>query len=130
MKYFSEFIQKLIRSSTYHTTNLFIGFQGSIFNGFGDILLTRFYPYFFGRAISQEMGIILKRKKICISYLFMRNLCIKFKTLACTVQKLCYSSKKHAMQKCPKLQRAIIHEVFFRIYTKVNQVIYSSIPIY
>ena len=38
--------------------------------------------------------------------------------------------KKHAMKKCPKLQRAIIHEVFFRIYSQVNQVIYSSIPIY
>ena len=32
--------------------------------------------------------------------------------------------------KCPKLQRAITHEEFFRIYSKVNQVIFSSIQIY
>ena len=28
------------------------------------------------------------------------------------------------------LQRAIIHEVYFKIYSKVNQAIYSSLPIY
>ena len=32
-------------------------------------------------------------------------------------------------EKCPNLQRAITHEIFFRIYSKVNQVIYSSLPI-
>ena len=32
--------------------------------------------------------------------------------------------------KCPKLQRAITHEVFFRIYSKVNQITYLSLPIY
>ena len=32
--------------------------------------------------------------------------------------------------KCPKLQRAITHEVFFRIYSKVIQVIYSPLLIY
>ena len=31
-------------------------------------------------------------------------------------------------EKCPRLQRAITHEVFFRIYSEVIQVIYSSIP--
>ena len=30
-------------------------------------------------------------------------------------------------KKCPNLQRAINHEIFFRIYSKVNQVISSSI---
>ena len=55
------------------TTNLFIKFQGSSFNSFLDILLTR--------------------------------------------------------ETCPNLQRAITHELFFRIYTKVNQVIYASLPI-
>ena len=29
----------------------------------------------------------------------------------------------------PNLQRAITHEIFFRIYSKVNQVIYSSLSI-
>ena len=33
-------------------------------------------------------------------------------------------------EKCPKLQKAITHEVFFKIYSKVNQVFYSSLPIY
>ena len=63
MKYFSEFIQKLIRSSTHHTS-LFIKFQGSSFNSY-------FYRYFadkiasifFQRAITQERGIIMSRKK-------------------------------------------------------------------
>ena len=30
----------------------------------------------------------------------------------------------------PKLQRALTHEVFFLIYSKDNQVIYSSLPFY
>ena len=32
-------------------------------------------------------------------------------------------------EKCPNLQRAITPEIFFRIYSKLNQVIYSSLPI-
>ena len=32
--------------------------------------------------------------------------------------------------KVPKLQRTITQEVFFRIYSKFNQVIYLSLPIY
>ena len=32
--------------------------------------------------------------------------------------------------KCPKLQRAITQEVFFKISSKVNQVVYSSLPVY
>ena len=32
--------------------------------------------------------------------------------------------------KCPKLQRAITLEAFFKIYSKVSQVVYSSLPIY
>ena len=42
----SEFIRKLMRSFT-HATNLFLKVQGSSFNNFLDILLTRFHPYFF-----------------------------------------------------------------------------------
>ena len=55
---------------------------------------------------------------------------MKFQILACTIQNLCYASKSVQCKKCPKLQRVIMHEVIFRIYSKVNQVIYSSIPIY
>ena len=32
-------------------------------------------------------------------------------------------------EKCPNLQRDITHEIFFRIYSKVNQIIYSSLSI-
>ena len=46
----------------------------------------------------------------------------QFKTYAMH-QKVC--NVKNA-----QLQRAITHEEFFRISSKVNQVIYSSIPIY
>ena len=50
----------------------------------------------------------------------------RFKALAATVFELYFADKV----KCPKLQRAITHEVFFRMYSKVNPVIYSSLPIY
>ena len=30
----------------------------------------------------------------------------------------------------PKIKRAITHEVFFKIYSKVNQVVYSPLPVY
>ena len=33
-------------------------------------------------------------------------------------------------EKCPNLQRAITHEIFFRIYLKVNQAVYSSLQVY
>ena len=32
--------------------------------------------------------------------------------------------------KMPKIIRAITHEIFFRIYSKLNQVIYSTLPIF
>ena len=32
-------------------------------------------------------------------------------------------------EKCSKLQRAIAHELFCKIYLKVNQAVYSSIPV-
>ena len=37
---------------------------------------------------------------------------------------------KNMQCKYAQLRRAITHEVLFRIYSKVNQVIYSSIPIH
>ena len=55
---------------------------------------------------------------------------MKFQNPSMHGSKVMLCLKKYAMYKCPKLQRAITHEVFFRIYSKVNQVIYSSIPIY
>ena len=49
--------------------------------------------------------------------------------LAYTVQNLCYASKS-VQCKNAQNERAITQEVLFRIYSKVNQVIYSSLPIY
>ena len=60
----------------------------------------------------------------------MRNPHMKYQNPSMHSSKLTLCIKKCAMQKCPKLQRAITHEVFFRSYSKVNQIIYSSIPIY
>ena len=49
-----------------------------------------------------------------------------FKVLAPTVFEIfCWQGKN-----VQKLQRAITHEAFFRIYSKVNQVIYSSLQIH
>ena len=36
---------------------------------------------------------------------------------------------RHTQDICPNLQRSITHEIFFRIYSKVNQAIYSSLLI-
>ena len=60
----------------------------------------------------------------------MRNPYMKFQNPSMHGSKVTLCIKKHATYKCPKLQRAITHDIFFRIYSKVNQVIYSSIPIY
>ena len=59
----------------------------------------------------------------------MTNPLIKFKNPSIH-SKVMLCIIKHAEYQSPKLQRAITHEVFFRIYSKVNQVIYSSLPIH
>ena len=68
-------------------------------------------------------------KKKSVSYFFMRNPYMKFQNPSMHSSKLTLSIKKCAMYKCPKWQRAITQAVLFRIYSKVNQVIYSSLPI-
>ena len=60
----------------------------------------------------------------------MRNPYIKFQNPSKHGSKVKLCIKKHAMLNCSKLQRIITHEVFFRIYSKVNKVIYLSLPIY
>ena len=52
-------------------------FQGSSFNNFWDILLTRFHSNF-SKGHNSGKGIILIRKKICVSYFVMRNPYMKF----------------------------------------------------
>ena len=92
-------------------------------------MLTRFHPYF-SKSHMSEKGHNLDEKKIRVSYFFMRNPCMKFQNSSMHDSNVILCIKKHAMYKYSELQRAITHYVFFRICSKVNQVIYSSIPIY
>ena len=95
-----------------------------------EILFWKDFIHIFSKGNNSGNG-LYPDGKIRISYFFTWGIHIwHFKTLACTVQKLCYASKSMQCKICPKLQRAITHEVFFRIYSKVNQVIYSPIPIH
>ena len=55
---------------------------------------------------------------------------MKFQNPSIHGSKVMLCITKHAMYKCPNLQRAITHEVFFGIFSKVNQVIYSSLAMY
>ena len=52
-----------------------------------------------------------------------------FKALALTFMSNSFLRYFADKAKCLNLQRAIIHEIFFRIYSKVNQVIWSSLSI-
>ena len=71
-------------------------FQGSTLNGFGDILLTRFHPYFFKGRISGK-GHNLDEKKNVVSYFFMRYPYIKFQNPSMHSSKVMLCIKKHAM---------------------------------
>ena len=62
-KYFSEFILKLI-GHLLIATNLFLKFQGSSCNSFR-YFADKISSIFVQRAITQERGIILIRRKIC-----------------------------------------------------------------
>ena len=55
---------------------------------------------------------------------------MKFQNPSMHSSKPMLSIKKVCNVKSPKRQRAITQEILFRIYSKVNQVIYSSLPIY
>ena len=80
------------------TVNLFIKFQGASVNSFFfNILLTRFYPYFFQRAITQERGLLLTRQKIHVNYFFMRSPYMEFQNLCMHCSKVMLCIKKYAM---------------------------------
>ena len=55
---------------------------------------------------------------------------MKFQNPSMHSSKLMLCIKKCVIVKMPKVIKVITQEVLFRIYSKVNQVIYSSIPIY
>ena len=71
-----QYLFKCLSGHLLLTNNLFTRFQGSSFNSFWDIVLTRFHPCFL-RAISQERHITLTIKKTCQLF-FMRNPYLKF----------------------------------------------------
>ena len=72
--------------------------------------------FFFSRIYSEVNQVIY-------SFILPINL-PSFKAVAPTVFEILLTREK-----CSKLQRAITHELFFKIYLKVNQVVYSSISV-
>ena len=68
-------------------------------------------------------------KNMCQPFFFIRNPYMKFQNPSMLSSEVMLCIKR---MKCKnaQLQRAITHEVFFRIYSNVNQIIYSSISIY
>ena len=128
MKYFSEFIQKLIRPSTHHCQSIHLVSRLHL-EWFWRYYADKISSILFQRAITQERGIILMGKNMSAIF-FMKNSNMKFQNSSIHGSEVMLCIKKHAMQKCLKLQRAITHEVFFRIYSKVNDAIYVSVPIY
>ena len=59
-------------------TNLFLNFQGSSFNSFFRYFADKILSIFFQRATTQERSIIMIRRKIGVSYVFMKNPNMKF----------------------------------------------------
>ena len=74
-------------------------------------MLTRYHLYF-SKGHNSGKGIILM-EKIRVSYVFMKNPYMKFQNPSMHGSE--FMHRKHAMLKCPKLQRAITHEVLYRI---------------
>ena len=122
----------LFKSLSVHlliTTNLFPMLQGYSFNSYLDILLIRFHPYFFQSAITQERGKILTRKKCC--QLFFHEKTIHEISKPYHAQFKSYAMhQKVCNVKMPKFTKGHNSRNIFRIYLKVNQVIFSSLPIY
>ena len=89
---FSKFLQKLIRLSSHHYQSIHL--QGSSFNFFLDILLTRLHPYFF-KGHNSEKGHNPDKTKIHVSYFFMRNPYKKFQNSSVHGSKVMLCIKKH-----------------------------------
>ena len=103
MKYFQNFIQKLklIYSLLPIYSSGFKALSWMVLELFAD----KFSSLFYQRAITQERGLIWMRKKY-MSAIFPWGIHIwNFKTLACTVQKLWYASKRIQYVKNPKVTK-------------------------
>ena len=114
---FSEFIQKLFRSSFHHYQSIHHFCEAQFLWYFAD---KGKMPKFTKGNYSCPEARGPSNYLLITSYLFI---------------KLWGSSSNSiwdillTKEKCPNLQRAITHEIFFRIYSEVNQVIYSPLPI-
>ena len=107
-------------------TNLFIKFQGSSFNSFLDILLTRETCPNLQSAITDKIFFRIYTKVNQVIYLPLPINSPSFKSLALTVFEIfCYQDK---MPKITKGHNSI--SIFFKIYSKVNEVVYSSLQIH
>ena len=95
VKYFSEFIQKLIRSSTHQYQSIH-RFQSSSLNSFWDNLLTIFHPYFFSKYHNSGKGHNPDEKKKYVSAIFfMGNPYMKFQNPSTHSSKVMLCIKKH-----------------------------------
>ena len=97
------------------TTNPFTKFQGSSSNSFAKITKGHYSRSIF--KISSKVNQVVYSSLPVYSSSFKALASIDFEIF-------CWQVKN-----AQNSQRAITYEIFFRIYEKVNQVIYSSLPI-
>ena len=106
-------------------TNQFTKFQVSSSNSFFRYLADKVKCPKLQRAITHEILFRIYSKVYQAIYSSLPIYSSSFKAPASVVFEIYFADKG----KCPNLQRAITHEIFFRIYSKVKQVIYSSLQI-
>ena len=93
MKYFSEFIQKLIRSSTHQYQSIHQVLKALASIAF-EIFCWQEFIHIFSKGHNSGKRHNPDKKKKHVSAIFSWGIHIwNFKTLACTVQNLCYASK-------------------------------------
>ena len=110
---------------------LFFYFILFIYFFFSDILLTREKCPNFQRSLLKKYifsRIYSEVNQVIYSFILPINL-PSFKALAPTVFFFFFFEILLTREKCSKLQRAITNELFFKIYLKVKQVVYSSVPV-
>ena len=107
-------------------TNLFIKFQGSSCNSFLDILLTRETCPNLQRAITYKIFFRIYKKVNQVIYSSLPIISPSFKSLALTVFFRYFADKI----KMPKITKGHNSISIFKIYSKVNQVVYSSLQIH
>ena len=66
MKYFSDFIQKLIRSSAHHPQSIYLSFKAIAFIVFFRYFNDSISSIYFQRAITRKKGQNPDKKTICV----------------------------------------------------------------